>query len=78
MKKELRRLVTKQHNAGYTTRVTTKHHLLVLRERQVVAYFAGTLSDHHSWRNSLAPSAVSASPSSSPFLHPHPTKGAPS
>ena len=55
MCKEQRRLVTKLHDAGYVTRRTSKQHLLVLRDGQVISCFAGTPSDYRSWRNSLAP-----------------------
>lgn len=55
MRKEQRRLVTKLHAAGFDTRRTSKNHLLVLCDGQVVTCFAGTPSDYRSWRNSLAP-----------------------
>lgn len=55
MRKEQRQLVAKLHDAGFTTRRTRKQHLLVLHEGQVVTCFAGTPSNHRSWRNSIAP-----------------------
>lgn len=55
MKKTHRELTKRLHGAGYTTKYTTKRHLLVLLDGQVVTCFAGTPSDYRSWRNSMAP-----------------------
>jgi hypothetical protein len=55
VKKDQRELMTRLHDAGYTTKTTTKQHLLVFREGRVVTCFAGTPSDRRAWRNSLAP-----------------------
>jgi len=56
MQKKDRRVLAKRLNkAGYDTRLTTKGHLLVLQQGQIVTCFAGTPSDHRSWKNSLAP-----------------------
>lgn len=49
-----RKLVKKLHNSGFTTKRTTKQHLLVLHDGRVVTCFAGTPSDRD-WRNSMAP-----------------------
>ncbi|WP_157127675.1 MULTISPECIES: hypothetical protein [unclassified Rhodococcus (in: high G+C Gram-positive bacteria)] len=61
MHKEQRRLVAKLHDAGYVTRRTSRQHLLVLHDGQIITCFAGTPSDFRSWRNSLAPLRASVS-----------------
>lgn len=53
--KEIRRLVRRLNDAGYDTRVTSRQHLLVSHNSRVITCFAGTPSDHRSWRNSMAP-----------------------
>ncbi|KJF19397.1 hypothetical protein [Rhodococcus sp. AD45] len=55
MKKNHRELMKGLHKAGFMTKYTTKRHLLVLLDGQVITCFAGTPSDHRSWRNSMAP-----------------------
>ncbi|WP_394254503.1 hypothetical protein [Pseudoclavibacter helvolus] len=55
MQKKHRVLVRQLHAAGFETRTTTKQHLLVLQGNRVITCFAGTPSDHRSWKNSLAP-----------------------
>ncbi|UOG23827.1 hypothetical protein MTX80_23205 (plasmid) [Gordonia amicalis] len=53
--KRTRKLAADLEAAGFTTRVTSKQHLLVMLNGQTVTCFAGTPSDHRSWRNSMAP-----------------------
>lgn len=55
MLKDKRVLVKRLQAAGFQTRTTSKQHLLVLRQCQVITCFAGTPSDHRSWKNSMAP-----------------------
>jgi hypothetical protein len=55
MQKDKRVLVKRLQAAGFETRTTTKQHLLVLLQGQVITCFAGTPSDHRSWKNSMAP-----------------------
>lgn len=55
MQKDKRVLVKRLQAAGFETRTTTKQHLLVLLHGQVITCFAGTPSDHRSWKNSMAP-----------------------
>lgn len=50
-----RQLQKKLHARGFTTRVTSKGHLMVYLGSEIVTCFAGTPSDHRSWKNSLAP-----------------------
>lgn len=53
--KERRQLEKKLRTSGYTTRVTSRGHLMVYLGSEVVTCFGGTPSDHRSWNNSLAP-----------------------
>ena len=53
--KTLRKLVRDLQASGYQVRWTSKQHLLVLRDWNVLTSFAGTPSDWRSWRNSIAP-----------------------
>jgi hypothetical protein len=55
MHKNKRVLVKRLEAAGFETRTTSKQHLLVLRQGQIVTCFSGTPSDHRSWKNSMAP-----------------------
>lgn len=55
MDKELKALVKALEQQGFTTRRTTKGHVMVSLNGRVITVFAGTPSDHRSWRNSLAP-----------------------
>lgn len=55
LKKDRRQLERKLFSAGFTTRVTSKGHLLVLQGSAVITCFGGSPSDHRSWMNSLAP-----------------------
>lgn len=55
MQKNKRTLVKRLHEAGFETRTTSRQHLLVLLQGQVITCFAGTPSDYRSWKNSMAP-----------------------
>jgi len=55
MQKDKRVLVKRLQAAGFETRMTTKQHVLVLLQGQVITCFAGTPSDRRSWKNSMAP-----------------------
>lgn len=54
MNKDLRKIVKALHGQGFSTRTTTKGHLMVTRDGKVVAVFSGTPSDVRAWKNSLA------------------------
>lgn len=49
------KFISTLHKHGFTTRRTRRGHLLVSREGQFITCFAGTPSDHRSWRNAMAP-----------------------
>jgi hypothetical protein len=55
MQKERRDLAKRLRAAGFETRMTSRQHMLVLLKGRVVTCFAGTPSDHRSWKNSMAP-----------------------
>lgn len=55
LKKDRRQLERELVAFGFTTKVTSKGHLLVLNDGRVISCFAGTPSDRRSWRNSIAP-----------------------
>lgn len=52
--KELRRFRDALEAQGFTTRVTSKGHLLVTRNGSLVTTFSGSPSDVRAWRNALA------------------------
>lgn len=54
MNKDLKRIQKSLHAQGFTTRVTKKGHLLVMKDGALVTTFSGTPGDHRSWKNSLA------------------------
>lgn len=54
MKKDLRTLSRALTSQGFTTRMSSKGHLVVSRSGHTVAVLAGTPSDCRSMRNSLA------------------------
>lgn len=54
MNKEMREVVKALRDQGFEVRVTSRQHVQVLKDGKVVGIFAGTASDHRSFRNSLA------------------------
>lgn len=55
MRKEQKELVRRLQASGFSTRITSSQHLLVMRDGKAVTCFASTPSDHRSMRNSMAP-----------------------
>lgn len=54
MNKDLKKIEKALVAQGFTTRLSTKGHLLVRKNGVSVAVFSGTPSDIRAWRNSLA------------------------
>lgn len=54
MDKELKKIAKALEAQGFETRVSTKGHLVVVRNGRIVATFSGTASDWRSMRNSIA------------------------
>ena len=55
MDKDLRKIVKALEAQGFEVETTSKGHLLVTRDGQMIAVLAGTASDWRSIRNGLAP-----------------------
>lgn len=55
MNKELRELIDKAEEQGFTYKVTKKGHVMIKdSEGKPVSTFSGTPSDNRSWKNSMA------------------------
>lgn len=54
MDKDLRKIVKALEEQGFEVATTSKGHLMVLRNGEVIATFSGTPSDWRSIRNSLS------------------------
>lgn len=54
-KKDRRDLISRLNAAGFSTRVTSRGHLLVTRNGQLVTCFSGSPSDVRSIKNAFAP-----------------------
>lgn len=55
MDKDLRKIVRALQQQGFEVETTSKGHLLVTRDGELIAVLAGTASDWRSLRNGLAP-----------------------
>jgi len=55
MEKDLRDIVKGLEAQGFEVRTTSKQHLVVTRDGELIATFSGTASDWRSIRNTLAP-----------------------
>lgn len=55
MDKDLRKIVKALEAQGFEVRTTKKGHVMVTRDGELIATFAGTASDWRSIRNGLAP-----------------------
>ena len=55
MHKDLRKIIRALEDQGFEVTVTKRGHIMVSRDGQMIATFAGTASDWRSIRNSLAP-----------------------
>jgi hypothetical protein len=55
MNKDLRKIVKALEAQGFEVDVTSRNHVVVSRNGELIATFSGTASDWRSIRNSLAP-----------------------
>lgn len=53
MHKDLKKIAKALEAQGFDVAITSKGHLLAIRDGRVVATFSGTPSDGRSWKNSL-------------------------
>jgi hypothetical protein len=54
MDKDLRKIVRALEDQGFEVRISRKGHVIVSKDGEWVATFAGTVSDWRGFRNSLA------------------------
>ena len=55
MDKDMRKNIRALEDQGFEVAVTTRQHIVVTRDGQMIATFSGTASDWRSIRNGLAP-----------------------